>query len=153
MSFDDEWNRLVTAAAERKSTQTRLNQLDGDGGGSGGASTSSGELSVKQKDLAEVGDAAFDLYQRLRKDGDHARESSGSAAMGLKGDFEIGDALDHVNIRWQEQLRTLTDACAHISNHLEYTNKAHANDEQHISGLFDSISTLDQGFDERTQRP
>ncbi|WP_410539373.1 hypothetical protein [Streptomyces sp. KL2] len=149
MSFDEEWNRLVQAAAERKAAQTRLNQLDG--GGGGGVATSSGELEVSQKDLAAVGDAAFDLYERLRKDGDHARESSTGAAAGLKGDFEIGGALDHVATRWQEQLRTLTDACAHISNHMEYSNKAHADDEQHISSLFNSVSTLDEGFDERTR--
>ncbi|MFD1829262.1 hypothetical protein ACFSJS_06250 [Streptomyces desertarenae] len=151
MTFDEEWNRLVAAAAERKATGMRLNQLDGDGGGSGVA-TSSGELKVDQKDLAAVGDAAFGLRERLRKDGEHARESSNSAAAGLKGDFEIGDALSHVATRWQEQLRSLTDACGHISNHLEYTDKAHANNEQHISGLFNSVNRLNEGFDERTQR-
>ncbi|MTE18151.1 hypothetical protein F0L17_03195 [Streptomyces sp. TRM43335] len=149
MTFDEEWNQLVTAAAERKATSMRLNRLDG--GGGGGVSTSSGELAVTQKDLAAVGDAAFDLHERLRKDGDHARESSTRAAAGLKGDFEIGDALDHVATRWQEQLRTLTDACAHISNHMEYSNSAHANDEQHIGSLFNSVSALDEGFDERTR--
>ncbi|MGY1454732.1 hypothetical protein [Streptomyces sp. SS8] len=149
MSFDEEWNRLVQAAAERKAAQTRLNQLDG--GGGGGVSTSSGELKVSQKDLAAVGDAAFELHGRLLKDGDLARESSTSAAAGLKGDFEIGGALDHVVTRWQEQLRTLTDACAHISNHMEYSDKAHANDEQYIGSLFNSVSALDEGFDERTR--
>ncbi|MCI0385775.1 hypothetical protein [Streptomyces sp. CNQ085] len=150
MSFDEEWRRLVEAAAERKATQMRLNRLDG--GGEGGVTTSSGELTVSQKDLAAVGDAAFDLHTRLRKDGDHARESSIGAAAGLKGDFEIGGALEHVATRWQEQLRTLTDACAHISNHMEYSNKAHADDEQHISSLFNSVSALDEGYDERTRR-
>jgi len=149
MSFDDEWSRLVSAAAERKSTQMRLNQADG-GGGGGGAPQ--GDLTVKQKDLAAIGDAAFTLHGRLVKDGDHARASSYSAAAALKKDFEIGGALDHVTTRWKEQLRTLTDACAHISNHLEYSNKAHANDEQHFSGLFNSLAKLDEGFDERTQR-
>lgn len=149
MSFDDEWKQLVEAAGERKAAQMRLNRLDG--GGGGGVSTSSGELEVSQKDLAAVGDAAFELHGRLRRDGDLARESSDSAAAGLKGDFEIGAALDHVATRWQEQLRTLTDACAHISNHMEYSNKEHANDEQHISSLFNSVSALDEGFDERTR--
>lgn len=149
MTFDEEWNQLVAAASERKATQMRLNRLDG--GGGGGNSAPNGVLEVSQKDLAAVGDAAFDLYERLRKDGEHARESSGSAAASLKGDFEIGDALEHVRTRWQEQLRTLTDACGHISNHLEYSSKAHANDEQRISGLFNSVTTLDEGFDERTQ--
>jgi ribosomal protein S15P/S13E len=149
VSFDDEWNRLVSAAAQRKSTQTRLNQLDG---GEGGGGAPQGDLSVDQKDLAAIGDEAFKLRGRLVKDGDHARASSYSAAAALRKDFEIGGALDHVTTRWKEQLRTLTDACAHISNHLEYTDRAHSNDEHYISGLFNSLSQLDEGFDERTQR-
>ena len=52
MSFDDEWNRLVRAAAERQSTGTRLNQVET--GGGGGSSTPQGELTVAQKDLAAL---------------------------------------------------------------------------------------------------
>lgn len=149
MSFDDEWNQLVSTAAQRKSTQMQLNKADS-GGGGGGAPQ--GELKVDQKDLAAIGDEAFKIHGRLVKDGDHARASSYKAAAALKKDFEIGGALDHVTTRWKEQLRSLADACAHISNHLEYTDKAHRNDEQYISGVFNSISRLDEGFSERTQR-
>ncbi|CAL9423325.1 hypothetical protein SUDANB106_01918 [Streptomyces sp. enrichment culture] len=152
MSFDDEWNRLVTAAEERKATQMRLNRLDGGGGWGKSADSSHGELTVKQKDLAAIGDAAFRLRERLVKDGDRARASSYAAASALSRDFEIGSALDYVTTRWRDQLRTLTDACGHISNHLEYSNKAHADNEQHISGLFNSLTHLNEGFDERTQR-
>ncbi|MEE1939002.1 hypothetical protein V1L54_06160 [Streptomyces sp. TRM 70361] len=148
MSFDEEWKQLVAAAGERQAVGMRLNQHDGGGGGS----APHGDLTVEQKDLAAIGDAAFTLHGRLVKDGDHARASSYGAAAALKKDFEIGGALDHVTTRWKEQLRTLADACAHISSHLEYSDKAHANDEQHISGVFNSLTTLTEGFDERTQR-
>ena len=44
---------------------------------------------------------------------------------------------------------TFKDACAHISNHLDYTKNAHAGDEIHIAGTLSSIADLDKGFDER----
>jgi len=152
VSFDEEWRQLVSAAAERKATQMRLNRADPGGGGGVYAPTSEGELKVSQKDLAAIGDQAFKLRERLIKDGDHARASSYAAAAALKGDFDLGGALDHLTTRWREQLRTLTDACAHISNHLEYSNKAHTNHEEHVREVFHSLTQLEQGFDERTQR-
>jgi len=152
VSFDDEWSRLLAAAGERKAVQTRLNQLDGEGGGGSSADSSQGELTVEQKDLAAIGDATFKLRERLIKDGDHTRASSYAAAAYLSKDFAVGGALDYVTTRWQDQVRTLTDACGHISNHLEYSNKAHANDEQHISSVFHSISQLSEGFNERPRR-
>jgi len=51
-----------------------------------------------------------------------------------------------------EALTSLLDACAHISNHMDYTKNAHAGDEHHIYSTVSSISTLDEGFTERTQR-
>ncbi|HEX5569662.1 MAG TPA: hypothetical protein VFY14_22545 [Streptomyces sp.] len=152
MSFDEEWRQLVSAATERTSTRMQLNKVDDGGGGGGYAATSDGELKVTQKDLAAIGDQAFTLRERLIKDGDHARASSYTAASGLKGDFDLGSALEHVTARWKQQLRTLIDACAHISNHLEYSNKAHTNDEQHISEVFHGLTQLTEGFDERTRR-
>ena len=48
-----------------------------------------------------------------------------------------------------DQVRSLLDATAHISNHLDYTKGAHAGDEVYIAGTLSSIATLDAGFDER----
>jgi hypothetical protein len=48
-----------------------------------------------------------------------------------------------------DQVQSLLDATAHISNHLDCTNGAHAGDEAYIAGTLSSIATLDEGFDER----
>jgi len=108
-------------------------------------------LEVDQKDLAKIGDHAFKLYQRLDKDGDHAKSSTGKAGNALKGDFDLGGALSHLADKWNGQVNSLLQACAHISNHLDYTKKAHAGDEHYIATSF-KVSQLSDGFDERTQR-
>ncbi|MET7637279.1 hypothetical protein [Streptomyces sp. NPDC005438] len=110
-----------------------------------------GDLSVNAKDLAAIGDEAFTLYQRLSRDGDHPKKSTGKAAADLKGDFKLGGALSDVIEKWGKQVDSVRDACAHISNHLDYTKKAHAGDEYHISSKLSLIS-LQTGFDERSQR-
>jgi hypothetical protein len=76
-----------------------------------------------------------------------------TAAGGLKDEgFALGGALDHVAGRWVDQVQSLLDACAHISNHLRFTKNQHAADESYIAGTLSSISLLDQGFDHRTDR-
>lgn len=145
----DEWERLKTEAAEERSTRMRLNQATpGSGGGGGG--NQQGDLEVNQKDLAAIGDAAFELRQEFERVSNHARTASQKAASGLRSEgFALGGALDHVASRWVDQSRSLLDATAHISNHLDYTKGAHAGDEVHIAGTISTISTLDAGFDER----
>ncbi|MFJ6479763.1 MULTISPECIES: hypothetical protein [unclassified Streptomyces] len=146
MSFDEEWAELRSAAAE-KQTVMRLNQLDPGGGGGPGPQ---GDLVVTQKDLAAVGNAAFKLRQRLGTDGDHAKASTYEAAGALKKDFALGAALSTVADKWHDQVGTLLDACAHISNHLDYTQNAHAEDEYWIATQF-KFAQLDKGFEERAQ--
>ena len=146
MSFDQEWSQLKATAAGRDSTSMRLNHVIADGGGG----TPQGDLQVDEADLAAIGDEAFKLYQRLDKDGDHAKGHSYDAAGSLKADFAIGAALSDVTDKWDTQVNSLMEACAHISNHLDYTQKAHAGDEHYIATTF-SIQQLDEGFDERTQ--
>ncbi len=143
----DEWEQLKAAAAQKQSTRMELNHLapEGDSG-----PPPQGDLQVSQKDLAAVGDAAFKLYNDFNQYSDHARISSMTAAGGLKSEgFAIGGALDHVAEHWVDQCQSLLDACAHISNHLDYTKNAHAGDEFYIAGAISSISDLDHGFDER----
>ncbi|MFJ7059226.1 hypothetical protein ACK8N7_23175 [Streptomyces griseobrunneus] len=143
----DEWEQLKTQAAEERSTRMRLNQLAPEPGGGG---NQQGDLEVNQKDLAAIGDAAFELRQEFEQVSNHARTASQKAASGLKSEgFALGGALDHVASRWIDQSRSLLDATAHISNHLDYTKGAHAGDEVHIAGTVSSISTLDSGFNER----
>lgn len=147
----DEWEQLKAQAAERHSAKMELNQLAPDPGGSGGGDRAQGDLRVNQRDLAAVGDAAYQLHQDFTHYSGYARTASVTAAGGLKNQgFALGAALDHVAERWAEQTRSLLDATAHISNHLDYTKGAHAGDEVYIADTISSISTLDDGFDHRS---
>ncbi|MFE9042583.1 hypothetical protein ACFYOG_16930 [Streptomyces sp. NPDC007818] len=147
----EEWEQLKTEAAGQSSDAMQLNRVPDEqdpGGGPPG-----GDLKVSQQDLAAVGDAAYKLFDKLGKDGRDAWSVSQSAARDLRTQgFDLGDAIDHVQDRWEKQLKTLLDACAHISNHMDFTQNAHAGDETYIYGVVSSIATLDEGFTERTQR-
>ncbi|MFI6934429.1 hypothetical protein [Streptomyces sp. NPDC050287] len=144
----DEWEQLKGEALERQqsSAHMQLNQLPTDQGGG-----QQGDLRVNQSDLAAVGNAAYELHRDFERYSDHARVASQKAAEGMKkqGFKTLGGALDHVAERWIDQVRSLLDATAHISNHLDYTKGAHAGDEVYIAGTISSISTLDEGFDHR----
>ncbi|MFI1365325.1 hypothetical protein [Streptomyces griseochromogenes] len=105
---------------------------------------------MHQTDLSAIGSAAHELFEDFGRYSDHARIASMKAAGGLQSQgFALGSALDHVAEHWIDQVQTLLDACAHISNHLRYTKNQHAADESYIAGTLSSISQLDQGFDER----
>ncbi|MEV6133475.1 hypothetical protein AB0M05_42880 [Streptomyces violaceusniger] len=125
MSFENEWAQIKSEAAQRQDTHMRLNQVDGPGGTAPSPAAQKGDLSVKAKDLAAIGDAAFKLYPRLDKDGDHAQTTSATAAKDLKDDFDIGGALSDVVETWRTQVNSLLAACAHISTprrHMQATN-------------------------------
>jgi hypothetical protein len=146
MSFEEEWASARQAASA--SVSTRLNQVD-----PGGGPTPEGDLNVDQEDLAAIGDEAFKLYQRLDTDGDHAKWNSSQAADSLKPDFALGVALSTVTDKWNDQVNTLLEACAHISNHLDYSKKAHAGDEYYIAtGFKYTFGDLEKGFEDGTQR-
>ncbi|WP_415951350.1 hypothetical protein [Streptomyces sp. KLOTTS4A1] len=146
----DEWEQLKAAAAERSATRMQLNRdPDSDLASSG----PQGDLTVNQQDLAKIGDEAFKLFEGL---GDHGRDawsSSQAAAKDLTTQgFEVGSGLDRVQERWEKQLQSLLDACAHISNHMDFTKKAHQGDEHYIASTVSSISTLDKGFGEEDRK-
>ena len=144
----DEWEQLKgdALARQQSSTHMQLNSIPADPGGG----NPQGDLRVSQSGLAAVGDAAYELHQAFQHDSDLARMSSIKAGDGLKSEgYEIGSALDHVAEHWVDQVQSLLDATAHISNHLDYTKGAHEGDEAYIAGTLSSIATLDQGFDER----
>ncbi|MFI0933444.1 hypothetical protein ACH4RG_17125 [Streptomyces sp. NPDC021019] len=144
----NEWEQLKADAADQRSQRMQLNQLPPEPSGGGGSRQ--GDLAVNQRDLAAIGDAAFELHQNFGRVSEHARAASQKAAGGLKTQgFALGGALDHVATRWIDQSRSLSDATAHISNHLDFTKGAHAGDEVHIAGTVSSIATLDAGFNER----
>ncbi|MFE2640923.1 hypothetical protein ACFXKX_39025 [Streptomyces scopuliridis] len=128
----EEWENLKGEVTERHSAQMRLNQLPVDTGPTGSGSGAA-DLSVNQDNLGRIGGAAYDLYGRLKADGGHARTSTSDAAAALSvSGFETGPAMRTVHNTWNSQLKTLVEACAHISNHLDYSAAQHAKDEEDI---------------------
>ncbi|MEU5215728.1 hypothetical protein AB0G79_05940 [Streptomyces sp. NPDC020807] len=128
MSFEEEWASVRTTSTANVSM--RLNQVAPDSGGGGGGSA---DLSVDQDKLGEIGSAAYALHGRLVKDGNHARTSTTEAATGLSTNgFRTGSAMSTVQETWGSQLNTLADACANISNHLDYSAASHAKEEEDI---------------------
>ncbi|MEU3249794.1 hypothetical protein [Streptomyces sp. NPDC006997] len=139
MTFEQEWAELRAAAAKRTSTQ--LNSLPAEGGGGGGGDGK--DLVVNRDDLGAIGNDAYDLLGRLAKEGDIARPATFDAATALtNGNFVSGSAVLKVHDYWQTHLRTLLDACAQISNHLDFSKAQHAKDEAKIEGDLTRISVL-----------
>lgn len=139
MSFDEEWATERSAAAARVSM--RLNQAPAGPGGGGGA-----DLKVRQDHLGAIGHAAYELHRRLLKDGKHAGGDTVEAAGGLsKHGFRTGSAMAEVQETWSSQLGTLLDACAHISNHLDYSAAAHAKDDDDIRAAL-AVSRISEYF-------
>lgn len=112
----------------------RLNQVPGGPGGNGQA-----DLVVNQDDLGAVGHEAFVLHSQLQKEADIAgagAEGAGStmqAAAALKGsNFALGSELETTVSVWTSQVKSVLQACAHISNHLDYSKKTHAQNDAAI---------------------
>ncbi|MEU5536533.1 hypothetical protein [Streptomyces sp. NPDC020362] len=149
----DEWEQLKARAADGQSAHMQLNQVDG-GGGHTAMPGKTGDLKVGHDDLVKIGGAAHHLYNQLWDKARVAVPSSDSAAGDLsKQGFAVGSGLEHVSNRWDEQLKSLMDACAQISNHMQVTKSVHANDEHYIQRQMSSIDALDAGFDERVGAP
>ncbi|MEU1090539.1 hypothetical protein ABZ401_27595 [Streptomyces sp. NPDC005892] len=150
----DEWEQLKTDAADRHSTGMQLNHLEPGDGGYPALPGQTGDLKVSQSDLTKIGGQAHSLYNNLCSKARVATPSSDKAAGDLSGQgFALGGGLKHVSNRWEEQLKSLMDACAHISNHMQVTKKVHAGGEHYIQRQMSSIDALDAGFDERVGEP
>ncbi|WP_328677150.1 hypothetical protein OG905_24605 [Streptomyces sp. NBC_00322] len=135
----DEWEQLKSEAADRHTTQMRLNQLPADPGGGGGGQP---DFVANQDDLGAVGHEAFILHDLLGKQADIAgagmdKQGAGStmqAAGELKNhNFTFGFALETTVSVWDTQLKSLLQACAHISNHLDYSKALHAKDDAQVA--------------------
>ncbi|GGS87859.1 hypothetical protein [Streptomyces cinerochromogenes] len=152
----DEWEHLKAQAAGGQSAHMQLNHVDG-GGGTYGPYVlpgKTGDLKVGHGDLVKIGSAAHHLYDQLWNKARVATPSSDSAAGDLSQQgFALGAGLQHVSNRWEEQLKSLMDACAQISNHMQVTKSVHQNDENYIQRQMSSIDALDDGFDERVGAP
>ncbi|WP_438293611.1 hypothetical protein [Streptomyces sp. HUAS TT7] len=106
--------------------------------GSGG-----GDLVAHADDLGVIGSDAYKLYDGFRRDGDHARAATFEAARALGADnFTSGAALMKVHDTWQSQYTTLRDACAQISNHLDYSTAQHAKDDARVQGDLAAVSVI-----------
>ncbi|MFB7269895.1 hypothetical protein [Streptomyces sp. NPDC056244] len=140
MSFDEEWASARTDATAETSSDMRLNRVPDEGSGGG----SSADLSVNQDKLGEIGSAAYALHGRLRSDGGHARASTSEAAtMMTVNSFQTGAAMRTVHDTWDSQLNTLLDACANISNHLDYSAASHAREEEEITAAL-AVSAINE---------
>ncbi|GAB1336513.1 hypothetical protein ACE1SV_31030 [Streptomyces sp. E-15] len=130
----EEWERAKAAAAGGD-TRMRLNQA-------GSSGSSAADLVVHQDDLGAVGHEAFILHGELSKKADIAaagagHEASGStmqAAAALKSHhLGLGSELETTVEMWTSQVKSVLQACTHISNHLDYSKKLHAHDDTRIA--------------------
>ncbi|MFJ7996706.1 hypothetical protein ACIQ7D_06025 [Streptomyces sp. NPDC096310] len=139
MTFDSEWAALRAESTQRVSM--RLNSAPtGPGGSSGSASA---DLAVNQDNLGAIGHEAYGPRTRLSKEGDHARPTTFDAAIALtNGNFESGSGLLKVHDRWNTHLKTLLDALAQVSNHLNYTKSSQQKEDVQIAGDLISVSKL-----------
>jgi hypothetical protein len=133
----EEWEQLKSRAIKGKTEHLQLNDASGAGG-----STGDPDLVVHQDDLGAVGHEAFQLHARLRHQVDIAgagADESGAgttmqAAAALKSHhFSMGSALETTVSVWTTQVEAVLQALAHISNHLDYSKKAHALDDAKIA--------------------
>lgn len=126
MSFDQEW------AALKAKGGMRLDSVPSTG--PGGSSANGADLVVKYDDMGKIGHAAFLLRQHLASAGKHAQPQTTAAAKSLTNDgFDIGTALTTAGEGWHKQLDVLLDACAHISNHLDYSVKSSRQEDHAIA--------------------
>ncbi|MEV0775578.1 hypothetical protein [Streptomyces sp. NPDC050428] len=134
----DEWEQLKNDAGQR-SPQMQLNQSPaaGDGGGGG-----NGDLVVHDDQLGKLGNLAYELRETFRVDSDIARPNTFTASIDLFNDgLDMGSALTELHDAWNSQTATLKDACAHISNHLDFSRAQHSKDEVDIQTSI-SVSKL-----------
>ncbi|MCX5340074.1 hypothetical protein [Streptomyces atratus] len=126
----DEWEQAkAEGTANRSAVQMQLNQAAASGGGGGQK-----DLVVHNDQLGKLGNLAYTLREGLRVDADHARQNTFDASIELFNDgLDMGSALTELHDAWNTQVGTLKEACAHISNHLDYSRTQHAKDEVQIA--------------------
>ncbi|GAA1434809.1 hypothetical protein GCM10009601_59960 [Streptomyces thermospinosisporus] len=135
----DEWEQLKAQAADRPPAHMQLNQAPAQGG-SGGKP----DLVARQDDLGAVGHDAFVLHGDLVKkvdiagagmNSDHAGSTHQAATELSSSHFTMGDELMTTLSVWESQVKAVRQACAHISNHLDFSKKLHANDDARIAAV------------------
>ncbi|MFC0599370.1 hypothetical protein [Streptomyces palmae] len=138
MTFSEDWAQLVSEASKQRPGATQLDKVD-PGGADGG---SGADLVVHQDDLGAVGHEAFRLHGMLHKQADIGgagsdKSGSGSTAQAAKEltsrNLAMGPGLLDTLTFWESQVNTVLQMCAHISNHLDYSKKAHAKDDEELA--------------------
>ncbi|OEU98674.1 hypothetical protein AN217_13535 [Streptomyces qinglanensis] len=137
MSFEQEWAQHKLTAGQPTSMQ-----LDGAAGRNAGGGRGSGgdgpDLVANDKDLGDIGHIAHGLWERLRKLENHGGEKDLRTTLSDAGieysnaGLDLGGGILKVHDNLQTQLATLKEACAHISNHLDYTKASHIKDDNEI---------------------
>ncbi|MEU9669552.1 hypothetical protein AB0J81_13330 [Streptomyces bobili] len=131
----EEWERAKAAASEGQAARMQLNQA-------GPAGAGDSDLVVHQDDLGSVGHEAFILHGELKKKADivgagvdkHGSGSTMQAAAALKShNLGLGSELESTVEIWTSQVKHVLQACAHISNHLDYSKKLHAREDARIA--------------------
>ncbi|WP_307717670.1 hypothetical protein [Streptomyces sp. V4I23] len=140
MIFNDEWAQLKSDAHERQSAQMRLNTVGAHAGGTGAEGNA--DLVVHQDDLGLVGNEAFRIHGELQKKADitgagMGKDGSGSTAQAAaelqaRNLAAGGELLSTLEI-WSSKVKTVLQMYAHISNHLDFSKRLHANDEAEIA--------------------
>ncbi|MFJ8847183.1 hypothetical protein ACIRFF_30290 [Streptomyces cyaneofuscatus] len=124
----DEWEQAKARAQQDASMQ--LNQVAPERSGGGG---DNGDLIVHNDVLGALGNLAYGLRQQFSTASDHARQNTFDASIQLFNDgLDMGSALTELHDAWNTKSGTLKQACAHISNHLDYSRAEHAKDEVKI---------------------
>ncbi|MGW2084862.1 hypothetical protein [Streptomyces sp. NPDC001880] len=140
MSFADEWG------AEKAAVAMRLNQADSTGSSTSAKGTA--DYVVPDDELGDIGHTAYGLFNGLQSGGKHANAASETAGTSLKGDgFDSGAALAEVNRTWETQVKTLLQACAHISNHLDYTKSSSKAEDDRIGAQLRIVGAVAPGAD------
>ncbi|GHF45753.1 hypothetical protein GCM10010218_28700 [Streptomyces mashuensis] len=155
----DEWESLKATAGDGGAVRMRLNGVQAP---DGGKAAGTGDLVVHQDDLGAVGHEAYELFGQLHDQADIAglgadkdgRGSTMQAAAALKSHgFAMGGQLETTVEMWSAQVKAVLQACAHISNHLDYSQQAHGQDDAQLAavlrqrnGAAVSVSRLNEYF-------
>ncbi|WP_327414140.1 hypothetical protein [Streptomyces sp. NBC_01233] len=138
MSFSEEWQQHKSEALMRLNSAPAY---DPGGTGEYGGGPGTADYIVHADDLGRIGHDAYQLFNGMDGAGKHAKAGSEAAATGLKGSgFDMGGALAELNGVWDTQVTTLKQACAHISNHLEYSASSNQATDQWIETGLKSLS-------------
>lgn len=146
MSFEEEWAGLKAEAAARM-------QLNSAPTMDPHPSRSDGDLIIYDDELGKIGHSAYLLHSNLKADGKHAQTTSKAAGTSLTADgFETGKALTAAAKVWEKQVGTLLDACAHISNHLDFTKASKKKDDEWVAAQV-GASKISKYYDVPEEKP